>query len=78
MNSNLNKIDIGFRFFLGLSIIAVVLAMPAVPAWLALVATYPMFTGVLSWDPIYAVYLTLAKTGDSKRFANAETLGATA
>ncbi len=77
MNSNLNKIDIGFRFILGLSIIAVVLAMPNVPVWLALVATYPVFTGILSWDPIYAAYLALGKTDDGKRVVT-DTVGAAA
>jgi len=61
MNGNLSKIDMFFRFFVGLTIIALVLAIPTTPVWLVLVATYPMFTGILKLDPIYAAYLALAK-----------------
>jgi len=71
-----------FRFFLGLTIICLVLVMPTVPAWLALIATYPVFTGILRRDPIYAAYLALAKPSAkktvSKRNLGRKTAGAAA
>jgi len=78
MKSNLNIADTVIRFILGLSAITVVLAMPTIPVWLALVATYPVLTGILNWDPIYAAYLALTKNGAGERIAGGESLGATA
>ncbi len=70
MNCNLSKFDMFFRFFLGLTIICLVLVMPSVPEWLAIVATYSVFTGILRRDPIYAAYLALAKPSAKKVKAN--------
>ncbi|MBI1194565.1 MAG: DUF2892 domain-containing protein [Gammaproteobacteria bacterium] len=78
MNSNLNLTDTFIRFTLGLSAVIAVLATPSLPVWLALVATYPVFTGILKWDPIYAAYLALTKAGAGKRIVDTESLGATA
>jgi len=78
MKTNLNLTDTIIRFTLGFSAIAAVLAIPTLPVWLALVATYPVFTGIVKWDPVYAAYLALSKSGADNRIVDTESLGATA
>ncbi|MBI1194422.1 MAG: DUF2892 domain-containing protein [Gammaproteobacteria bacterium] len=81
MTGNLHTSDMFFRFILGLAIICMVLVMPSVPAWLALIATYPVFTGILRRDPFYAAYLALAKPRakkSAKRHVGHKTAGAAA
>jgi len=76
MNSSLHTTDMFFRFFVGLTIICLVLVVPTVPAWLALIATYPVFTGILKMDPFYSAYLALAKPSAKKaKTASKRTIG---
>jgi hypothetical protein len=58
MNSNLGNIERLTRHVFGFGLIIAVLTLPQVPAWLALLAIYPLFTAILKWDPFYEVYLT--------------------
>jgi hypothetical protein len=57
MTFNLSTFDQIARFTSGMAIIIAVLALEQAPVWLALIATYPVFTAILKWDPIYAAYL---------------------
>ncbi len=43
------------RLLLGGLLIGLVMSFaPVVPAWLALLATYPVLTAIMAWDPLYA------------------------
>jgi hypothetical protein len=53
-DSNLGKFEKIARLTLGAVLIGMVMQIPNAPVWLALVATYPIFTAILAWDPIYA------------------------
>ena len=57
MNSNLGIIESITRHAVGFGLIIAVLTLPQIPAWLALLAIYPVFTAILKWDPFYEVYL---------------------
>lgn len=52
---NVNRAEAIRRYVLGSGLIAAVLISPAVPAWIALAACYPIFTAMIQWDPINAV-----------------------
>ena len=43
------------RVVVGAAILAILLAKPTLPAWIALVALYPLFTALVSWCPLNAM-----------------------
>lgn len=43
------------RYVLGVGLIGAVLVSPAVPAWVALLGCYPIFTAMIQWDPVNAL-----------------------
>lgn len=49
------------RYVLGALLIGFVMYVQFAPAWLALVAIYPIVTAIIAWDPIYAA-IRLLKT----------------
>lgn len=49
----LNEADLGLRYLAGVLMIGAVLFDPAAPHWMALTATYPIFTALLRKDPFY-------------------------
>jgi len=53
--TNLDMKDRGVRFATGAVLIGAVMSMPSLPAWLALVAPYPVVTAIMGWDPVYAL-----------------------
>ncbi|MBI5450125.1 MAG: DUF2892 domain-containing protein [Gammaproteobacteria bacterium] len=59
MTNNLSAFDQTVRLISGAVIIGAVLAQPQLPAWLALLATYPVFTALINWDPFYALIKAL-------------------
>ena len=44
------------RYVLGTGLIGAVLVVPAVPAWVALLGCYPIFTAMIQWDPANALF----------------------
>lgn len=42
------------RYVLGALLIGFVMYVQFAPAWLALVAIYPIITAIIAWDPVYA------------------------
>jgi len=40
------------RYIIGAAILGLLLTNPDMPAWIALVACYPIFTALIHWDPI--------------------------
>lgn len=49
----LNVADLWLRYIAGGLMIGAVLLDPAAPHWMALAATYPIFTALLRKDPFY-------------------------
>lgn len=49
----LNEADLWLRYIAGGLMIGAVLLDPAAPHWMALAATYPIFTALLRKDPFY-------------------------
>ena len=52
---NVSRSEALRRYVLGAGLIGAVLVSPAVPAWIALFACYPIFTAMLQWDPANAL-----------------------
>ncbi len=52
---NLGRTETSLRWILGGGLIMAVLSSAYTPAWLALLAAYPVFTAILAWDPLYAM-----------------------
>jgi len=53
---NLNTDEQARRYVVGAAIIAAVLFNPAMPAWLALLGCYPIFTAILQYDPLNSLF----------------------
>ncbi|MGD8939070.1 MAG: DUF2892 domain-containing protein, partial [Gammaproteobacteria bacterium] len=53
--SNVNTSEQGRRYIIGAAILGLLLTNPTMPAWIALVACYPIFTALVQWDPINTV-----------------------
>jgi hypothetical protein len=51
---NVSRSEALRRYVLGAGLIGAVLAT-AVPAWVALLACYPIFTAMIQWDPMNAL-----------------------
>ena len=61
---NVSRSEAIRRYVLGAGLIGAVLASPAVPAWIALFACYPIFTAMIQWDPANAQFQkVVTKTG---------------
>ena len=57
LSPNMSSRERGSRFVLTAALIGAVLIEPSESAvWLALIALYPMFTALMSWDPVYALF----------------------
>lgn len=52
MQGSIGKVDAAMRCTVAGSAILAVLISPAVPQWLAILATYPVFTAMVGFDPI--------------------------
>lgn len=50
--SNVSTSEQARRYMIGAAILGFLLANPTMPAWLALVACYPIFTALVQWDPV--------------------------
>ncbi|MCG6971168.1 MAG: DUF2892 domain-containing protein [Gammaproteobacteria bacterium] len=53
--TNVNTSEQGRRYIIGAAILGLLLTNPTMPAWIALVACYPIFTALVQWDPINTV-----------------------
>ena len=52
LTSNISFAEQTRRYAIGAALIALVLANSAFPAWLSLLACYPIFTALIQWDPV--------------------------
>jgi hypothetical protein len=53
---NVSRSEALRRYVLGAGLIGAVLVSPAVPAWIALLGCYPIFTAMIQWDPANALF----------------------
>lgn len=58
---NVTRAEAIRRYALGVALIAAVLMSPAVPSWIALLACYPIFTAMIQWDPLNALFQLAVK-----------------
>lgn len=58
----LNVADLLLRYSVGGLMIGAVLLDPAAPHWMALAATYPIFTAILRKDPFYQLLANLSSS----------------
>jgi hypothetical protein len=56
LTSNISTAEQARRYAIGTALILLVLANNAFPAWIALVACYPILTAVIQWDPVNYVF----------------------
>lgn len=56
MNINIVNIERIVRCVIATALALLVVEIESVAPWLALIATYPFFTGLLGWDPVYALF----------------------
>lgn len=56
----LNAADLALRYIVGSLMIGAVLLDPIAPHWMAIVATYPIFTAILRKDPFYQLLANVA------------------
>ena len=56
VTTNVSRSESFRRFALGLGILAVFFANPSLPAWVTLIALYPLATALLQWDPVNALF----------------------
>lgn len=59
-DTNLGRSEALRRLVLGMGLIGAVLASPAIPSWIALVACYPVFTAIMQWDPANVLFQKVA------------------
>lgn len=51
-DQNISTSEQARRYVIGAVLLGVLLANPTMPAWIALVACYPIFTAMIQWDPV--------------------------
>ena len=56
MTTNVSRSESFRRFALGFIILAVFFANPSLPAWITLIALYPLSTALVQWDPAIALF----------------------
>ena len=56
------------RAGLGALLISTVLVYESTPAWLAVLATYPIFTAMLARDPFYSLVALLRTSWETRSF----------
>ena len=56
MTTNVSRSESFRRFALGFAILAVFFANPPLPAWVTLIALYPLATAMVQWDPANALF----------------------
>ena len=66
MTTNVSRSESFRRYALGLVILGVFFANPSLPAWLALIALYPLATALMQWDPLNALFDNLLRKGADK------------
>ena len=66
MTTNVSRSESFSRYALGFIILGVFFVNPSLPAWITLVALYPLATALLQWDPMNALFNTLTTKSINK------------
>ena len=66
MATNVSRSESFRRYALGFGILAFFFVNPALPAWVTLVALYPLATALVQWDPANALFEKLLNKGASQ------------
>ena len=66
MSINVSRSESFRRYALGLIILGVFFANPTLPAWVTLIALYPLATALVQWDPANALFDKLLNKGAEK------------
>lgn len=61
MYANLNTHEQFIRYGTGAALIALSAFTLQIPLWFTLVATYPIFTAMVQWDPLYALFAVVRR-----------------
>jgi hypothetical protein len=73
IKTNVSRSESFRRFGLGFLILAVFFANPSLPAWVTLIALYPLATALLQWDPTIAVFDSVIRAINLRRIKQAAT-----
>lgn len=65
-SENLSAAEATRRYVLSALIFAFFFANPGLPAWITFIGIYPFATAVIKWDPINALFESLANRKASK------------
>lgn len=66
MTTNVSRSESFRRYTLGLIILGVFFANPSLPAWVTLIALYPLATALVQWDPANALFDKLLRKSADK------------
>ena len=66
MTTNVSRSESFRRYALGLIILGVFFANPSLPAWVTLIALYPLATALVQWDPANALFDKLLRKSADK------------
>jgi hypothetical protein len=62
MKTNVSRSESFRRYTLGFGILAVFFTNPTLPAWVTLIALYPLATALVQWDPLNAAFDALIRS----------------
>jgi hypothetical protein len=71
MKANVSRSESFRRFGLGFFILAVFFANPSIPAWVTLIALYPLATALIQWDPLNAIFDSVIRAINLRRIKQA-------
>jgi len=74
MDKNVSRAESFRRYAIGLLVMGVFLANPGLPAWMPLLALYPLATALNQWDPLNAVFDAVIRAINLHRIKRAVTL----
>lgn len=61
MFGNISLYDQIVRYGLGAVLTVLSVITLQIPMWFAFVATYPIFTALVQWDPVYALFAVIQR-----------------
>jgi len=56
MSENISLYECILRYVLGAVLTVLSVITLQIPVWVAIIATYPIFTALVQWDPLYALF----------------------
>lgn len=74
MGKNISRAESFRRYAIGILIMGAFLANPGLPAWMPLLALYPLATALNQWDPLNAVFDAVIRAINLHRIKRAVTL----